>query len=197
MVVAAGVDVIEPGCLVVAAFGIGAVEEEAFDFVGGVESVALLLVEALRVGFEDAADIGAVGRAVLIDDFAEDQHFAGAEDVGRGPIDGAPIHGKTEVAFALRGEAADGRAVKGQVVPALYEKLLVVIEHVEAAFEVTEQDRDGLDALLVREVLEALLLNLVHGRAAEAVGFGLQIQLFQFRVGEGQKVLELVGHIEG
>ena len=33
------------------------------------------------------------------------------------------------------------------------EKLLVVIEHVQPAFEVAEQDRYGLDALLVRQVL--------------------------------------------
>src|SRR5260370_1762320 len=54
----------------------------------------------------------------------------------------------TQIAFALRGEAADGRAVEGQVVPALDKELLVVIEHVQPAFQVAEQDRDGLDALL-------------------------------------------------
>ena len=194
MIVAAGIDVFELIGLVIAAFRVGTVEEEAFDFVGGVEGVALFLVEALRVAFEDAADIGAVRRAVFIDDLTEDQHFAGAEDVGRGPIEGTPIHGKTEVALALGGEAANRGTVEGQIVPALDQKLLVVIEHVEAAFEIAKEDRDGLDALLVGQVLEALLLNLVHGRAAEALGFGLQIQLFQFRIGESQKVLELVGH---
>ena len=48
VVVAAGVDVFELAGLVIAAFGVGAVEEEAFDFVGGVERVALFFVEALR-----------------------------------------------------------------------------------------------------------------------------------------------------
>ncbi len=48
----------------------------------------------------------------------------------------------------LGGEAADGGAVEGQVVPALDEKLLVVIEHVEAAFEIAEEHGDGLDALV-------------------------------------------------
>ena len=101
---------------------------------------------------------------------------------------------QAKIAFALRGEAADRRAVEGQIVPALDEELLVVIEHVEAAFEVAEQDRDRLDALLVREVLEALLLNLVHGHAAQALGLRLQVQIFQFRVGKLQKVLQFVCH---
>ena len=64
----------------------------------------------------------------------------------------------------------------------------------EAAFEVAEQDRDGLDALLVGQVLEALFLDLVHGGAAQALGFRLQIQIFQFGVRKLQKVLEFVCH---
>jgi len=193
VIVAAGIDVFELIGLVIAAFGVGAVEEEAFDFVGGVEGVALLLVKALRVAFEDAADIGAVGRAVLIDNLTEDQHLAGAEDIGRCPVEGAPIHIEAKVAFALGGEAADGGAVKSQIVPALDKELLVVIEHVQAAFQVAEQDRDRLDALLVRQVPQALLLNLVHGHATLTLRLGSQVQFFQLPVGEGQKVLQFVG----
>jgi len=184
VIVAAGIDVFELIGLVIAAFGVGAVEEEAFDFVGGVEGVALLLVKALRVAFEDAADIGAVGRAVLIDNLTEDQHLAGAEDIGRCPVEGAPIHIEAKVAFALGGEAADGGAVKSQIVPALDKELLVVIEHVEPAFEVAEQDRDGFDPLLIREITKALLLEGLHGNAVFALFLGGQIELFQLGVGK-------------
>src|SRR5207248_8037508 len=75
-----------------------------------------------------------------------------------------------------RSSDLDGGAIEREIVPALDKKFLIVIEHVEAAFQVAEQDRDGLNALLVGEVLEALFLNLVHGRAAQAIGFRLQVQ---------------------
>jgi hypothetical protein len=83
MVVAAGVDVVELAGLMIVALGILAIEDETFDFVGGVEGVALGVVQVVGVGLEDAADIGGVGRAVLVDDVAEDQDFAVAEVVGR------------------------------------------------------------------------------------------------------------------
>ena len=135
-----------------------------------------------------------VGRAVLIDDLAEHHHLAGAEDVAGAPVEGAPIHVQTKIAFALRGEPADRRSVEGEVVPALDKELLVVIEHVEAAFQVAEQDRDRLDALLVRQVPQALLLNLVHGHATLTLRLGSQIQFFQLPVGERQKVLQFGGY---
>ena len=85
VVVAAGVDVLELAGLVIVAFGVVAFEDEAFDFVGGVERQALGVVKALRVVLEHAADIGGVRGAVLIDDFAEDQHFAGRRRHRWGP----------------------------------------------------------------------------------------------------------------
>ena len=48
VVVAAGVDVLEVAGFVVAALGVEALEEEAFDFVGGVERVAVLGEAARR-----------------------------------------------------------------------------------------------------------------------------------------------------
>ena len=154
-----------PGFVIVP-LGVEALEEEAFDFVGGVERVAVLLVELVGVAFEHAANVGGVGRAALVDDFAEDQHFAGAEDVGGRPVERAPVDAQAKIAFALRGEAADRGAVEGEVVPALEQKLLVVVEHVQAAFEVAEEHGHGLDALLVGQILEALFLNLVERRRA-------------------------------
>jgi len=46
---------------------------------------------------------------------------------------------------------------------------------VQAAFQVAEQQGHGLDAFLVRQVLEALLLNLVHGNALHALFLGMQV----------------------
>jgi hypothetical protein len=172
---------------------VDALEEEAFDFVGRVQRVPVLLVQALGVSLEHAADVRGVRRAVLVDDLAEHQHLAGAEDVARAPVEGAPIHVQAKIALLLGGEPADRRSVEGQIVKALDKELLVVIEHVEAAFEVAEQDGDSLDALLVLQVLEAFLLDLVHGHAGLPLRLGSQIQFFQLPVGERQKVLQFVG----
>src|SRR5438045_8835935 len=127
------VDGFELAGLVIVALGIATLEEETLDFVGGVERESLGVVEGLRVILENASDIRGVGRAVFVDDFAEDQNFAGAEDVAWAPVEGAPIHVEAKVTFALRGETADRGAVEGQIVPAPYEELLVVLEHVQAA----------------------------------------------------------------
>ena len=110
------------------------------------------------------------------------------------PVEGAPVHAQPQIALALRREAADRRSVEGQVVPALDQELLVVIQHVQAAFQVAEQDGDRLDALLVRQVLEALLLDLVRGRPLLALLLGLQVQLFQFVIGKSQKIAQFVRH---
>ena len=85
VIIAAGVHILELAGLVIVPLRILAIEQEAFDFVGGIQRVAVLLVQALRVAFEHAADVGAVGLAVFIDDLAEHQHLAGAEDVGWAP----------------------------------------------------------------------------------------------------------------
>src|SRR4029077_13328276 len=117
------------------------------------------------IALEDAANVGGIGRAVLVDYFPEDENFAAAEIVGGGPIEGTPIDTEAEITFALGGETADGRAVEGEVVPGLEEELFVVIKHVEAAFEVAEEDSDGLDALFGGEIFEALFLNFMNGGA--------------------------------
>ena len=184
VIIPARVHIFELAGLVIVPLRVRALEDEAFDFVGRVQRVAVLLVQALRISLQHAADVGAVRRAVLIDHLAEHHHLAGAEDVARAPVEGAPIHVQAKIALALRREPADRRSVEGQIVPALDKKLLVVIEHVEAPFQVAEQDGDRFDALLVRQVLQALLLNLVHGHAALPLRLGSQIQFFQLPVGE-------------
>jgi hypothetical protein len=193
VIVPARVHIFKLAGLMIMPLRVRAVKDEAFDFVGRIQRVAALLVQALRIPLQNSANIGAVRGAVLIDHLAEDHHLAGAEDIARAPVKGAPIHVQAKIALALRGEPADRRSVEGQIVPALDKKLLVVIEHVEAPFQIAEQDGDRFDALFVRQVPEALLLNLVHGYAALPLRLGSQIQFFQLPVGERQKVLEFIG----
>ena len=45
VIIAAGIDVLELAGLVVMPLGVGTLEQEAFDFIGGVEGVAVLLVQ--------------------------------------------------------------------------------------------------------------------------------------------------------
>ena len=182
VIVSAGVDVFEFAGLVVVALGVGAFEEEAFDFVGGVERVALFLVQFVGIALQHAANVAGVGCAALVDDFAEHQHFAGAEHVGRRPVERAPVDAQAQIALALRGEAADRRAVEGQVVPALEQELLVVVEHVQPAFEIAEEHGHGLDPLFVGQVFQALFLDLVGCDAVPALLLRLEIQFFQFVV---------------
>ena len=58
----------------------------------GVQTCALpILVLALQelagIGLEHAANVGGIGRAALVDDIAEHQHFAGTKNVGRAPVE--------------------------------------------------------------------------------------------------------------
>ncbi len=148
VIVAAGVYVFELASFVVAALSVGAAEQEAFDFVGGVERVALFLMHLFGKFVEQAANVSHVRLATFIDHVAEDQDFAGAKDVSRAPVEGGPIQMQAQVALPLRGEAADRRAVKREVVKALDEEFFVVVEHVQAAFKVAEEHGHGLDPLL-------------------------------------------------
>ncbi len=53
----------------------------------------------------------------------------------------------------------------------------------QTAFEVAEEDRDCLDALLIGQILDALFLDFVRGDAVFALLFGLQIELFELVIG--------------
>jgi len=99
MVVAACGDEFEFAGLVVNLFGVLAGEEEAFDLCGGVQGVLLFGMEFVGVGFEHAAQVAGVGGTVLVDDDAEDEDFAVAEDVSWDPVESAPIDSEAEVAF--------------------------------------------------------------------------------------------------
>ena len=72
VVVTAGIDVFELAGFVVIPLRILALEKESFDFVGGVERVALLLVEIVGIAFQHSANVGGVRRTVLVNHVAED-----------------------------------------------------------------------------------------------------------------------------
>src|SRR5579872_6979693 len=194
MVVTAGVDVLELAGFVIVTLSVRSFEEESFNFVGRVEGVLFLLEEFVGVSLQNAANVARVGCAALVDDFAENQHLAGSEDVGGRPVERSPIDAKAKVALALCGEAADGGAVEGQVVPALEQELLVIVEHVQAAFEIAEEDGNGLNALLITEILGPLFAHLVRGRAIPALLLCLEVEFFQFVVGQCQEIAQFSGH---
>jgi len=102
VVVAAGVDVLELACLVIAPLGVGALEQKAFNLVGGVQRVAALIELRLREALQDPANIRRIWRPILIDHFAKHQHLARAEVVGGRPVERAPVHVQAQVTFALR-----------------------------------------------------------------------------------------------
>src|SRR5256886_5156168 len=122
------------------------------------------------------SNVSGVRRTVFVDHVAEDKDFAGSKHIRWRPIKRPPIHGQPQVAFALRGESTDRGAVKRQIVPALNEKLLVVVEHVQTAFEVAEQHGHGLDALFICQILNAFFLNFVRVHRSEEHTSELQSQ---------------------
>src|SRR5438270_10395689 len=187
MVVAPGVDVFEFAGFVIAALGVRSVKEKTLDFVGGVERVTLFFEQAVGITLQDTANVGAIGRAVLVDHVTENKNFAGAERGGSSPVKRGPIQGQAKIALALRGETGNGGAVEGQIVPAFDEEFFVVVEHVEAAFEVAEKNGNGLDALFVGKIFETLFLDFVHRNAIFALLLGLQVHLLEFIVSEREK----------
>jgi hypothetical protein len=74
---------------------------------------------------------------------------------------------------------------------ALHEELLVVVEHVQAAFKVAEHDGHGLNPLLVGQVLQALFLKFVHRNPLGALFFGFQVELFELSVGQAEKIRQM------
>jgi hypothetical protein len=61
---------------------------------------------------------------------------------------------------------------------------------VQAAFEIAEEHADGLDALLIGEISQALFLDFVRRNAIFPLRFGPKIQFFQLCIRQAQKVLQ-------
>ena len=111
-----------------------------------------------------------------------------SKKVGWPKVKRAPVDSQAQVALALCSKAADGRSVKGEVVIALDDELLVVVQHVQSAFEVAEQYGDGLNAFLVSQILQPLFLNLVRRNALHALFLGFKVQFFQFWIRQRQEI---------
>ena len=86
--------------IVIALLGVFSLEDEALDLIRRVKGVAFTRVEIVSILLQDTADVSAVGRSALVSDFAEDQHLAGAEEVRRRPIKGAPIDSQAKITLA-------------------------------------------------------------------------------------------------
>ena len=95
----------------------------------------------------------------------------------------------------MRRESTDRGAVESEVFVGAQQEFLVVIEQVQPAFQVAEEHGDGLDPLLIGQVLDPRLANLVRGNAAGAFGLGSQIELFQLLVWEGKEIAILSRHV--
>jgi hypothetical protein len=118
----------------------------------------------------------------------------GPKTSGRQPVEGRPVDLQAEIGFLLLREAADRGSVEGQVVGALEQELLVVVEHVEAPFEIREADREGFDALLVGEEPDPRLADLAGVLALDALVFGGEVHLLELVVGNLEKVTQRTGH---
>jgi hypothetical protein len=75
----------------------------------------------------------------------------------------------------LRRKTANRGSVESQVVPALDQELFIVIEHVQAAFEVAEQQGNGFDALLIGQILETAFPDLLDRSALQTLLLGFEI----------------------
>src|ERR1700722_7635848 len=115
MVVTAGIDILELARVVEASFGVDTFKEETFNFVSGIQRVAILLVLFGGKGLKHAADVGGVHRPALVDHLAKHYYLAGAEEISRHPVKSAPVNSQPQVAFPLRGKPANRGAVKGEV----------------------------------------------------------------------------------
>src|SRR5262249_37916954 len=98
----------------------------------------MFFVKLVSEFFQDAPDVSAIRRSALVNHIAKDQHLAGAENVGRRPVERIPVDSQTQIAFTLSSKTADGRTIKGEIVPALQEKLFVIVEHVQSPFKIAE-----------------------------------------------------------
>jgi hypothetical protein len=173
VVVPAGVDELELACLVEFFSASRPSKRNPSISLAAFSVHTLLGVLAVAIVLQHAAQVARVGLAAFVDHGTENQHLAGAKYIGRDPVKGAPVDAEAQVALFLRRKSADGGAVKGQVVVAVDQELLVVIQQVERPSRSEKITVTALMLLLVRQVLDALFAYLVNGHAVAAFGLGL------------------------
>src|SRR5690242_17575032 len=110
----------------IAALRVRSLKKEALNLVCCIQGIAMLFVELGGELFEDTANVGAVRCPAFVDHIAEDQYLAGPKDIGRHPVEGFPVDSQAQIAFTLSSKAADGRTIKGEIVPTLDEELFVI-----------------------------------------------------------------------
>jgi len=74
------------------------------------------------------------------------------------------------------------------------QELLVVIEQVKPALEVGKEHGDSLDPLLIGQILEPFFANFIGSDPVGAIALGLQVERFQFFVGESEKIAVISRH---
>ncbi len=186
MVVASGRHKLHLAVDTVILLGVYTRNDEPFDLGRGERRDALLLLEVGNERLEASAEVRIVRRAVAIEDRREEQHLAGTEHIGRHPADRREIDLKTQVRFVLRREASDRRAVEGEVLERVEEELLVVVEHVQSAFDVREADRHRFHFLLPLEPRDVFTLEHARRDARRAI-LGLPVHLFELLVWDLKK----------
>src|ERR1051326_5676895 len=87
MIVTAGVHVLEFAGLVIAALSVHSLKQKSLNLIGCIQRVAVLFMELIGIKLEDAADIGSIRCAVLVDDIPKDQSLARTKDVCRSPVE--------------------------------------------------------------------------------------------------------------
>ncbi len=175
VIIATSIHVLELQSFRVVFLGVHALEQEAFNLVGRIQGVAFFLIQRVGIAFQDAAHVGGIWPALLLDHFAKYHHLARPKKVCRRPIESRPVDAQAQIAFLLRGKSADRGTVKGQIVPALHQELLVIVQHVQPSFEIAEQDGHRLNALFVSQVFQPLLPDNLDRNALLALFFSFQV----------------------
>ncbi len=188
VVVSARVHVIEPPRLRKIPLRVDPREQEPLNLVRRIQRVSVFFELLLSKQLQHTARVARIRRSALVDHIAEHQHLPGSENIRRREVKRGPVDPQPQIALPLRGKAANRRPIEREIVEALHQKLLVVIQHVEAALQIAEQNRDRLNSLLIGQVLQPLFLNLVEGHALPALILGFQIELLQLLVRERQEI---------
>src|SRR3984885_7023153 len=182
------IHILEAASLVIRTLGVHPLKQEPFNLVRRIQRITLLVEQLLRELLQNAANIRAIRSTVLIDHLAEHHHLARAKNIRRHPVKRGPINPQPQIALPLSRKSANRATVEGQVVVALHQELLVVIQHVQTAFKIAEQHRHRLDPPLVGQILQPLLANHIGRNPLPPLLLSSQVQVLEFTVGKLQKI---------
>src|SRR6266478_6409149 len=86
VVVSAGIHVLEFSSFVVATLRVRSLKQESFNLIRGIQRVLFILVHLTGKTLEPTTNIGAVGRAVFVYHFTENEHLAAAKHIRGSPV---------------------------------------------------------------------------------------------------------------